>query len=69
MVKEPKGITASVSAGTFGHGGAYGTQSWADPKKDLIMILMIQRAKLPNADASPMREAFQNAAVAALATE
>lgn len=65
VVKEPKGITASVNAGTFGHGGAYGTQSWADPKKDLIMILMIQRAKLPNADASPMREAFQNAAIAA----
>ena len=66
VVKEPKGVTAMLSPGSFGHGGAYGTQSWADPKKDLIMILMIQRARLPNADASPMREAFQRAAVNAL---
>jgi CubicO group peptidase (beta-lactamase class C family) len=66
VVKEPKGITGMLSPCTFGHGGAYGTQSWADPKQDLIVILMIQRAKLPNADASPMREALQKAAVAAI---
>jgi CubicO group peptidase (beta-lactamase class C family) len=66
VVKEPKGVTAMLSPGTFGHGGAYGTQSWADPEKDLIMILMIQRAGLPNADASPMRETLQKAAVGAL---
>lgn len=55
-----------LSPGTFGHGGAYGTQSWADPKQRLILILMIQRANLPNADASDVRRAFQEAAVAAL---
>jgi len=66
VVKEPKGITRMMSPGTFGHGGAYGTQVWADPKRDLVVVLMIQRAKLPNADASPMREALQEAAVAAL---
>jgi CubicO group peptidase (beta-lactamase class C family) len=66
VVKEPKGITRMVSPGTFGHGGAYGTQVWADPKKDLVVVLMIQRAKLPNADASPMRDSLQEAAVAAL---
>lgn len=66
VVKEPKGITRMVSPGTFGHGGAYGTQVWADPKKDLIVILMIQRSRLPNADASPMRDSLQEAAVAAL---
>jgi CubicO group peptidase (beta-lactamase class C family) len=64
--KEPTGITRMMSPGTFGHGGAYGTQVWADPKKDLVVILMIQRAKLPNADASPMRDSFQEAAVAAI---
>jgi CubicO group peptidase (beta-lactamase class C family) len=64
--KEPKGITRMLSPGTFGHGGAYGTQSWADPKKELILILMIQRAKLPNADASPVRDSFQEAAAGAL---
>jgi CubicO group peptidase (beta-lactamase class C family) len=64
--KEAKGITRMMSPGTFGHGGAYGTQSWADPKKDLIVVLMIQRAKLPNADASPMRDSFQDAAASAI---
>jgi CubicO group peptidase (beta-lactamase class C family) len=56
-----------LSPGTFGHGGAYGTQSWADPKKDLILILMIQRAKLPNSDNSDIRRAFQETAAAAIA--
>ena len=30
-------------------------QSWADPKKDLILVLMIQRAGFPNGDNSPVR--------------
>ena len=64
--KESKGITRMMSPGTFGHGGAYGTQSWADPQKDLIVVLMIQRAKLPNADASPIRDSFQEAAAGAI---
>ncbi len=66
VVKAPKGVTEMLSAGTFGHGGAYGTQSWADPKKDLIVVLMIQRAKIGNADASEVRRALQEAAVAAM---
>jgi CubicO group peptidase (beta-lactamase class C family) len=67
VVKEPRGVTGMLSPGTFGHGGAYGTQSWADPSRRAVYILMIQRARLPNADASPMRQAFQEAAVRALA--
>jgi CubicO group peptidase (beta-lactamase class C family) len=66
VVKEPRGVTASLSPGSFGHGGAYATQSWADPKRDLIFVLMIQRAGLPNGDASEMRKVFQDTAVAAL---
>lgn len=66
VVKTPLGVTGMLSPGTFGHGGAYGTQSWADPKRDAVFILMIQRARLPNGDASEMRQAFQEAAVAAL---
>lgn len=62
VVKEPQAVTAMFSKGTFGHGGAYGTQSWADPHKNLIYILMIQRAKLPNADASDIRREFQQTA-------
>ena len=66
VVREPQGVTAMLSKGTCGHGGAYGTQGWVDPEKGMIFVLMIQRAKLQNADASPIRQAFQQAAVAAL---
>jgi CubicO group peptidase (beta-lactamase class C family) len=66
VVREPQGVTGMLSAGSFGHGGAYGTQSWADPKRDLFVILLIQRAGLPNSDASKMREELQRLAVDAV---
>ena len=66
VVKQPQGVTAMLAPGTFGHGGAYGTQSWADPKNHTIYILMIQRAKLQNGDASEIRKAFQETAANAL---
>ena len=31
VVREPQGATSMLSPGTFGHGGAYGTQAWIDP--------------------------------------
>ena len=52
-----------LSAGTFGHGGAFGTQGWVDPNKNLFVILLIQRVGLPNADGSNLRKALQEAAV------
>jgi CubicO group peptidase (beta-lactamase class C family) len=64
VVREPVGVTAMLSPGTYGHGGAHGTQGWIDPERKAIYILMIQRAGLPNGDASPMRQAFQEAAAA-----
>jgi CubicO group peptidase (beta-lactamase class C family) len=67
LVREPQGATAVLSPGTFGHGGAHGTQSWADPHRGVIFIMMIQRAGLPNSDASELRRVFQETAVAALA--
>jgi CubicO group peptidase (beta-lactamase class C family) len=66
VVKEPKGVTAMLSPGTFGHGGAFGTQGWIDPKQDLFMVLLIQRTGLPNSDGSPMREKLQQLAVDAV---
>ena len=65
VVREPQGITAMLSPGTFGHGGAYGTQAWIDPKKQRVYILMVQRANFPNSDASEVRRGFQEAANAA----
>ena len=61
VVKTPMEVTASLSAGTYGHGGAYATQSWADPKTGRIVVLMIQRAGFRNGDNSPVRKAFQEA--------
>ncbi|HBJ83363.1 MAG TPA: serine hydrolase [Verrucomicrobiales bacterium] len=66
VVREPVGVTAMLSPGTFGHGGAHGTQGWIDPVKKTIYIMLIQRAGLKNGDASPMRQAFQDAAAATL---
>ena len=66
VVKEPQGITATVSPGTFGHGGAFGTQAWIDPQQDLFVILLIQRVGLPNADGSDLRRELQQIAVDAI---
>jgi CubicO group peptidase (beta-lactamase class C family) len=62
VVREPKSVTAMLSPGTFGHGGAYGTQAWIDPVKKRIYLLMIQRSNLQNSDNSKIRQAFQEAA-------
>jgi CubicO group peptidase (beta-lactamase class C family)/glyoxylase-like metal-dependent hydrolase (beta-lactamase superfamily II) len=62
VVREPQGVTAMLSPGSFGHGGAYGTQAWIDPTAKRIYILMVQRANFPNSDASNVRRAFQEAA-------
>ncbi len=61
VVRTPLDVTSMLSAGTYGHGGAYGTQAWIDPVKKRIYILMINRAGLENGDANPVRYAFQEA--------
>jgi CubicO group peptidase (beta-lactamase class C family) len=67
VVREPQGASGALSSGSFGHGGAFGTQAWIDPEKKLAYVLMVQRANYPNADASDLRREFQDAAAAALA--
>lgn len=62
VVREPQGVTAMLSPGSCGHGGAYGTQGWIDPAKNRVYVLMLQRAGI-NADASDLRKAFQQSAV------
>jgi len=62
VIREPAGVSSTLSPGSFGHGGAYGTQAWIDPVKNRIHILMIQRANLPNSDASQMRRVFHEEA-------
>lgn len=62
MVREPQGVTAMLAPGSFGHGGAYGTQAWIDPVKGVAYVLMVQRANFPNSDNSDLRGDFQRAA-------
>jgi CubicO group peptidase (beta-lactamase class C family) len=66
VVRSPSGVTGMLSRGAYGHGGAFGTQGWVDPEKDLIMVLLIQRTGLANGDASEMRHQFQRIAVSAI---
>jgi CubicO group peptidase (beta-lactamase class C family) len=67
ILRQPHpGVAAMLSPGTFGHGGAWGTQAWVDPVKGVAYVLMVQRANFPNSDASPVRQAFQEAAAKAL---
>jgi len=42
IVNQPEGTLLLHSPGTFGHGGAFGTEGWMDPKNDLIRILLVQ---------------------------
>lgn len=60
VVKQPQGVSRHLSPGSFGHGGAFGTQAWIDPQRGLIHLLLIQRTKFGNADGSQIRDAFHD---------
>jgi CubicO group peptidase (beta-lactamase class C family) len=62
-----EGVAAMLSPGTFGHGGAWGTQAWIDPIRGVAYVLMVQRPNSGNSDASDIRRVFQQAAADALA--
>jgi len=67
ILRQPHpGVAAMLSPGSFGHGGAWGTQAWVDPAKGVAYVLMVQRANFPSSDASGVRQAFQEAAAKAL---
>ena len=67
IVGEPKEATENLSPGTYGHGGAFGTQAWIDPVKKRAYVLLIQRTDLKNSDGSDIRREFQRAAKEAYA--
>ncbi len=69
VLKTPHpGVPEMLSPGSFGHGGAWGTQAWIDPVKGVAYVLMVQRANFPNSDASDVRREFQKAAATAMAS-
>ncbi len=68
VIEDPTQMEANktYSPGSFGHGGAHGTNSWDDPATGLVHVFMIQRAALrPNPDDSAMRRAYETAVAAA----
>ena len=66
VVRRPVGLTAMLSPGTCGHGGAFGTQAWIDPVKGAVYVLMVQRTDFPNSDGSDVRSVFQAKAAEAM---
>jgi CubicO group peptidase (beta-lactamase class C family) len=66
VVRNPQGVSRLLNPGTCGHGGAFGTQVWMDPQRGVVFILMIQRTKFGNGDASNIRDGFQEAAITAI---
>ncbi len=70
VLKTPHpGVVAMLAPGSYGHGGAWGTQAWVDPVRGVAYILMVQRTNFPNSDASEVRQAFQQAAADAIAVK
>ena len=63
IVTDPLGELAGHTKGTYGHGGAFGTQGWIDPNNNLISILLIQRS---DAGAGSMTNVFLNMAESSL---
>ena len=52
------------SEGTYGHGGAFGTQGWIDPQKDLVGVFLIQRSGGGGPDETNAFKALAAAAIA-----
>jgi CubicO group peptidase (beta-lactamase class C family) len=63
VVTDPLGELAGHTKGTYGHGGAFGTQGWIDPRNGLISILMIQRS---DGGTESLRNVFLNMAEASV---
>jgi CubicO group peptidase (beta-lactamase class C family) len=61
IVNQSEGTLLLHSPGTYGHGGAFGTEGWIDPKNDLIRIMLVQvsdgSAEIPRSIVMQMGEA------------
>jgi CubicO group peptidase (beta-lactamase class C family) len=42
---------------SFGHGGAFATNGWIDPQRQIITVYLVQNVLVP--DSSKPRDAFQ----------
>jgi beta-lactamase class C len=66
--KRPHFSGELTSPATFGHLGATGTMAWADPRADLVCILLTNRTLASGwTDERPRQAMFSNAVMAAVA--
>jgi CubicO group peptidase (beta-lactamase class C family) len=63
IVEEPAKSNGR-SKGAYGWGGAYGTETWVEPERDLVAAFFIQLAKPPFATQVPFETAMQKALIA-----
>lgn len=63
IITKPPGVLGYLPFGTFGHGGAFGTQEWIFPSHDMITIFMV--ACEGDCSERPER-AFQEMAISSL---
>ena len=66
LIRQPQGATDVLSPGSYGHGGAFGTQGWIDPGKEMIFVLLVARQNFAGGDASDLRADLQRLAVGAI---
>lgn len=62
VMRDPLALGQRVSSGSFGWGGAYGTNFWIDPKEKLVGVIMIQM----QGGSADTRRDFQNAVMQAI---
>jgi CubicO group peptidase (beta-lactamase class C family) len=60
-VKESYGLGFSASPNSFGHGGAYSTNTSADTDRGLILVWLVQHANFPG-EGNKSQDAFRKAA-------
>ncbi len=66
LIREPQGGADGFSPGSYGHGGAFGTQGWVDPQRQMITILLIARQGFAPDKSVDLRGELQRLAVAAV---
>lgn len=54
---ETQRVCAGMPVGSFGHGGAFATNGWVDPKSGIVTVYLVQNVLVP--DSGKPKDAFQ----------
>jgi CubicO group peptidase (beta-lactamase class C family) len=63
IITEPVGTLSLLSIGSYGHGGAFGTHGWIDPKKDMVTVFLVGAGDDRSKEAEDAFEVTANSAV------